>query len=174
MRNRLIITLIVLGCFTSFFSCGKRSNTIELQEEKANDYTMGEIKESLQISNKNDYEVESKEKNYNYASSDADSTDFLKYTTKDSTLSEDYQNVLKISLDGTFELRVNLYSGMGLVRGNYKKDNDLYQFLVNDKNFFNVIGADIDEFEMRSTDNLLIYYGETMGVIEKGTIFYQY
>ncbi|MBQ6066342.1 MAG: dockerin type I repeat-containing protein [Clostridia bacterium] len=80
----------------------------------------------------------------------------------------------KITFNGdySFLFRVNLYAGMGDVKGTYEiKGNRIY-CTVKERSFSGFAGDAVNEFVFKINDNELIYEGETIGMTISGDRFF--
>jgi hypothetical protein len=79
-------------------------------------------------------------------------------------------------LDGehSFELTVNLYAGMGTVKGDYiREDGGSVAFEIKNKSFNGFAGDDATGFRAREAlDGSLVYSGGAIGMLAENTVFY--
>lgn len=80
--------------------------------------------------------------------------------------------VLTIYPDGTFVFLVNLGECMGTMTGNYELHQSQIVLQIEEKDFSNFAGEDLQTASLEVVDNYtLIYTGEPVGLIYSGMLF---
>ncbi len=85
-----------------------------------------------------------------------------------------YQNWLYLDGEHSFELTVNLYAGMGTVKGDYvREDGGSIAFEIKNKSFNGFAGDDATGFRAQeNSDGALVYSGGAIGMLAENTVFY--
>lgn len=75
--------------------------------------------------------------------------------------------------DYCFDMKVNLYEGIGSCSGVYAVAAEGYHCQIVGEHFQGFMGQDVYEFDLIRTNGGLQYKGEPMGTIRDGTMFYE-
>lgn len=91
-------------------------------------------------------------------------------------VAQEYQPRIEVFSDGTFIMTVNLYEGMGTVKGEYEQDGDMLYCTVTERDFSGFLGDDVDYFEFWYwTDGEgyedLNYFGDDIGMTTYWDVF---